>query len=284
MSQQLHSLIKIVDTDADEIYSIINSSDFKLSPCGFTLDNNNIQSFLKLLTILDNSNINACTSIGAYINKCFNASHYLMSEQLARDFVGTIKQLTNIIISIEKLLCRFYNHNTIINIITIVDYFIDYDVIFFELVTEYFDNTKLLEYVISNNCVNYNEFDYSVISGRNYGHEYIINILLSHGFDIVRYPIGKDIYKYLKYVSLQNLKYFSSVKLDIDEYIIILSALKRNKLEEFLKYYNTQNIVYTKEKTSYSDRTQLLINSGVNIECIIGSLLKFANRYANSPY
>jgi hypothetical protein len=280
MYHELESLIKHVKSNT--VDAIINENDDLHVVCNknmymheYILSNDDIKPYLTLLILLDEISNNKKVTI-EYI--C--ASHCLMDHQLANEFVQTITQLRNINISIEKLLCRFTNYDTIINIINNITDTIDYCKIFDELMSECSYNVALIEYIVSNNYVNCVDYDYGDCWLVNY---HIFDILLSKNIDIIK-KINYDenpIQDILKYISISNLKYFSNVPIHFDQYCTILSTLDYDKLEEFMHTYNTENIIYHQDYffivdcvARDDDRIKLLMDSGVNFENFIKNILR----------
>jgi hypothetical protein len=271
MSYKLSELIDYINCDAiNKINDRIGKGNHvRIRGYRYSLTDDNIQSYLKLILILDELARDNIIDI-----ECVGSSSCVMSSQLARQFVVTIKQLTNININIDKLLCRFTNCVTIHNIIDNINDTINYDNIYYELVYSCSYNIELISYVISNNLCNYKDFVYKCYDINEF---HVLDILLSNGINIMDKLHGdsENIQHILKYISLLNLKYFSGVAMSSDQYVEIFATLQYDKLEEFLYHYDTTNIVYSEKNDTYdphSDdkRARLLMNrNGLGLEIFI---------------
>lgn len=175
---------------------------------------------------------------------------------------------------IEKMLCKIYNYDTIVHILNNISVKINYDYIFDLALKKYSNNRAIFEYIILNNCVDYNSINYYKYEEYDSDHA-VLDPLLTAGFDISKYPTDTmDVSSVLLTISLPNLICFSDVKIRVTQFISIISGLECKKLEEFLKYYNTTNIIYSGTNNAYKKRAQIFINSFENAVDIMSVILE----------
>jgi hypothetical protein len=182
---------------------------------------------------------------------------------------------TEINYCIEKILCKIYVANSITQIISVANFSINYDYLFTEALRNNANNRAIFEYVVSNNYVNCNLFNYCELSKKFMPYDFL-DVLLTHGFDIANYPIDSScVYAILSYISLPNIKYFSNVKINVSQYVTIVKQMRYEKLKEFVRHYNTENIIHDNEKfDAQSDRAQILIHSGINLETLLNVIMR----------
>lgn len=271
MSYNLEDLIKHIDSGAiDKINDIIGRGNHvRIRNFRYSLTDDNILSYLKLIAILDELACDNKIDI-EYVGP----SSCTMFSQLAKQFVDTIKQLKNIDIDVGKILCRFTNRVTILNIIDNIGDNINYDSIYHELMYACSYNVELISHVVSNNLCNCEDFVYKCYDITEF---HVLDILLSNGINIINklHKDSENIQHILKYISLPNLKYFSGVVMSSDQYVEIFATLQYDKLEEFLYHYDAENVVYSKKSDvddphSDNKRARLLMNrNDVGLEIFI---------------
>jgi hypothetical protein len=243
------------------------------------------RSFFDLIYYIKNnhSDINICLILDDI--RCITAS---MNNNDAQEFVNII---INENYKIESILKKIINNDTLINIINNIDFVINYDCIFSDTLCSTLYNITIINYIMHNNLVDFNNFDLyectSNITDCNYYR--VIDTLLTKGVDISKFPINNNnVVRILWFISLSNLKYFSHIKIALSKYIMIVLTLECSKLEEFLNYYDTQNIIYDENTNvdtncaqfnSCVKRAQLLLDSGINLDKVLSLLFKAINNH-----
>lgn len=265
--------------DKKNLPQILSERNFKININSYHLHNGQFQSFLDLIKIFKNNlhigtdiNINVCDILNR-----LGAVHSTIDNDQAKQLIDIITEENY---DIEKILYKIYKSDAIINVVNACYYsMINYDIVFDNALVYNSDNRAIFEHIISNNYIDYNTCDYEDKDFYTYD---LIDVLLSHGFDISKFPIDNtEIKSMLNCISLQNLKYFSCVKIDLSQYVAILISLEDDKLKEFTQHYNIENIVYpetNKNKTKKKiDRAQILMDSGINLKSILNVIVNGIN-------
>jgi hypothetical protein len=256
------------------ILQILNDSNFNISVQEWSLYPDQFQNFLDLIKIFKgNPRINVATC-NIFDKLCAITSE--IDNNQARQLVDIIIEENY---DIETILRKIYTSDSIVNIINATYFEINYDRVFDEALEHNSSNRAIFEHIISNNCVDYNKFNYY---DKNIHTAHSLDVLLTHGFDILKFPIDNSNVNSMLYdISDQNLKYFSCVKMDLSQYILITISMSDNRLKEFLCWYNIDNIIYpevnNKVRENKINRAQILIDSGVNLMCILDIVVNAIN-------
>lgn len=234
--------------------------------------NSDILGYLKLIGLLKKIPSAKFSPTKFFDKLCKVTGNISKSEAIKLVIIAT-----EINYCIEKILCKFYVANSITEIISVTNFAINYDYVFVEALNKNTNNRAIFEHIVSNNYVNSNSFDYSKVPKKCISYDFL-DVLLTHGFDIANYPIDSSmVYEILTYISPSNIKYFSNIKIELSAYIKIIRKLPYDKIKEFERYYNTDNIIIGSEKSEtnaeQSHRAQILINSGINLEPILNSII-----------
>lgn len=269
MTYTLNQLIYIMN-DGKNILQILNRSKSKISDHICILNPRELQYFLDLIKIFKDDpykNVNTCD--------IFDKLHIIncsIDNNLATRLVDTVVEENY---DIEKILSKIYVTKSIVNVMNVVNFEINYDKVFTEALTYNSDNLAILKYIISNNCVDYNNFNYSEIE---FDTACILDVLLTHGFDISKFPINSlNIDQMLHDISKQNIKYFSNIKMSLSQYISIMVSLSDDRLKEFSRSYNIDNIICSEPNNKVTkkviDRVQILFDSGIDLRSILNVIM-----------
>lgn len=264
-----------------DILKILNRRDFEIKRDCCSLHVGQFCFFLDLIKIFrdathTNTNININVSDIFDIVYCINDT---IDCDHAKQFVDIITEENY---SIEKMLHKIYNSDAIINVVNAAHFImINYDQVFDRALNYNVDNRAIFEYIVSNNYIDYNGngFNYR---DREFELYDFLDVLLTHGFDISNFPTDcLNVSTILDYISLSNIKYFSNVKIDFAQYISILMSLDSDKLKEFLRWFNTDNIVHRKSNNIRADgtidRAQILIDNGINLKSMLNVIIDATN-------
>jgi hypothetical protein len=261
MMYSLSCLISMISDDKISMFrDALNKEYFRIFYDAFII--NTIEPLLNLINIIEHDRI---TKID--ICMMFDSLHsvYSINNDQARELIEIVGKYNY---NIDTILCKCISSDAIQNIVNNVDAIINYDYVYTRALLIYSYNAAIIEYIISNDFVDYNSFNYY---DKNYRSYMFLDVLLTNGFDISKFPIyDTNIHNILYYISVPNIKYFSNIKLSLSDYILMPKTLSSDKLQEFIRCYNTTNIVHYKNANPnpnvLKNMIHMLIDSGIDLK------------------